>query len=306
MENIRGYLSIIGATIFWGISATTAKFLFIRDINPLILVQTRMTFSCISLFLFFLWNDRTVFKVHLNDLSGFALLGIIGVAGSNITYYYIINATNVATGILLQYMAPLLVLGFAVIKRNEELSPVKFLAAIISLAGCFLAVRGERVSFLHLSAFGIIMGISTPVVWAFNNISLRHLLNRHRVWTVTMYAFIFATIFWMFFNPPWKLVTAGYSAKTWGVFFIFAMMSVLIPHSLYFIGMQYLTASRAIITASFEPVVAIGSAFIFLRESLTPVQIGGAALVIAAILLLQYKKESGAVLTDQNISMKIE
>jgi drug/metabolite transporter (DMT)-like permease len=292
MRNIRGYLLIIGATIFWGVSATVAKFLFTHQTDPLILVQTRMTLSFIVLFILLFIFKRDTLRVKLIDLPRFALLGIIGVAGSNYCYYYIINESNVATGILLQYMAPLLVLGYAVLTRDEEISFVKFFSAAISLAGCFLAVRGERLSLLNLSTFGVIIAIATPSVWAFNNIILRHLLNSYRSWTVTIYAFMFATIFWMFFNPPWKLISAGYSGETWGIFFLFAMISILIPHSLYFIGVQYLTASRAIITATFEPIVAIGSAYMFLGETLTPIQLVGAVFVIAAIVLLQYKKES--------------
>lgn len=291
MRNIRGYLLIICATIFWGVSATVAKFLFTHQTDPLILVQTRMTLSFITLMILLLIFKRDVLRVKVKDLPRFALLGIIGVAGSNFCYYYIINVANVAIGILLQYMASLLVLGYAVLTRDEEISAVKFFSAIISLAGCFLAVRGERLSLLNLSTFGVIIAIATPTVWAFNNIILRHLLNSYRSWTVAIYAFMFATLFWMFFNPPWKLIAAGYSGETWGVFFLFAMISVLIPHSLYFIGVQYLTASRAIITATFEPIVAIGSAYIFLGETLTPIQLVGAVFVIAAIILLQYKKE---------------
>ena len=96
----------------------------------------------------------------------------------------------------------------------------------------------------------------------------------------------------MLFNPPWRIVAAGYSAETWGIFCVVAVSSVLIPHSLYYGGLRYLTASRAIITATFEPIAAICSAFIFLNEVLAPVQIFGAMLVMTAIILLQIKQEA--------------
>ena len=79
--------------------------------------------------------------------------------------------------------------------------------------------------------------------------------------------------------------------KDWGLFFGFAVISVLIPHSLYFMGIRYLTASRAIITATFEPVVAIAMAYVLLNETLTPVQILGAILVVSAIVILHRKPD---------------
>ena len=303
MHNVRGYFFIIGATVFWGVSATVAKFLFTQNISPIVLVQMRMTVSCFVIVVAFLLYDRSVFRIAIKDLPRFAILGIVGIAGSNFTYYYIIHATNVATGILIQYMAPLIVLGYAVLTRDEEINFVKFLAAIVSLAGCYLAVSGERISFHNLSEFGIAMCVASPVVWAINNIVLRQILNSYRVWTVTIYAFIFGTLFWFFLIPPWKIIEVDYPLKTWEIFFAVGMISVLIPHSLYFIGAQHLTASRAIITATFEPVVAIGSAFFFLGELLTPVQIAGAAIVISAIVILQYKPETAPIIivrgTDQ-------
>ena len=47
-------------------------------------------------------------------------MGIIGGAGSNFTYYFTIAQTNVATAILLQYMAPLGVLSFAVVTHEKR------------------------------------------------------------------------------------------------------------------------------------------------------------------------------------------
>jgi drug/metabolite transporter (DMT)-like permease len=57
-------------------------------------------------------------------------------------------------------------------------------------------------------------------------------------------------------------------------------------------GMRYLTASRAIITATFEPVVAIATAYVFLNEPFSLVQAGGGLLVISAIVTLQLWQES--------------
>ena len=69
------------------------------------------------------------------------------------------------------------------------------------------------------------------------------------------------------------------------------MTSILVPHSLYFAGMQYVVASRAIITSTLEPVVAMASAAVFLTEGLHPVQVVGALMVVSTILLLQVRRE---------------
>ncbi len=293
MKSIKGYALILGATLFWGFSATGARFLFEHNVDALVLVQMRMTLSCIVLVCFMLLFRRDVLRVKLKDLYRFALLGIIGGAGSNFTYYFTIKETNVATAILLQYLAPLLVLLYAAMTREEELTFTKLIAGVVSLGGCYLAVGGIHFSLENISRLGLLTGLVSASCWAFTNVMLRHLLKEYKAWTVLVYAFIFASLFWVFFNPPSKIIEAEYSFSTWEMFFGFAMISILIPHSLYFSGIRYLTASRAIITATFEPIVAILTAFIFLGEILSPLQLVGAALVVAAIAILQLKQETG-------------
>jgi len=295
MKSLKGYFFIIGATAFWGISATLARFLFTQHVEILILVQMRVMLSCAALLLFFLTTRRDLLRVKVRDLYRFALMGIIGQAGSNFTYYFTIGKTSVSTAILLQYMAPLLVLLYAAITTEERVGIIKISAGILSLTGCFLAVAGKDLSVLNISHAGLITGILSAFCWAFANVWLRRLLKDYSVWTCLVYSFSFATLFWLFVNPPWNIIAASYQARTWWIYLGFAMISVLIPHSLYFSGVKLLTASRAIITATFEPVIAIASAYIFLGEHMAAVQMTGALLVIGAIAILQMQQEGTAL-----------
>ena len=300
MKSLKGYIFILLATIFWGISATIAKFLFTHEIETLILVQTRTTFSALLMLLFFLIFKRHLLYIRLKDFYMFMLVGIIGVAGSNFTYYFTIQQTNVATAILIQYMAPLLVLIYAAVSKEENLSWVKIIAALISISGCYLAVTGKDLSILNLSRLGLLTGVASAFCWAFTNVSLRRVLKHYTVWTVLVYSFISAAVFWLFFNSPSTIFQQHYSAQTWWTFVGFALISVLIPHSLYFNGLRHITASRAIITGTFEPIVAIVTSFLFLNAILTTIQVFGAVLVIIAILFLQMKREPSEEINDRS------
>ena len=292
MNTLRGYFFILGAAIFWGVSATAAKYLITLRFDTLLLVQMRITLSCLILLPLFLIFRRGLLRVALRDLPDFALLGIVGVAGSNFTYYFAIQETNVATAILMQYLAPVLVLVWAATTREEKLTPVKVGAAAVSLAGCFLAIAGGDAGIVRLSAPGVAGGLGSAFCWGFTNVWLMRMVRKYEVWTCVIWSFIFASVFWLFVNPPWVIAAAGYGADVWWVLLLVAVMSVLIPHSLYFSGVRHLSASRAIITATFEPVVAIATAAFFVGETPGPVQVAGAVMVLAAIALLQLRHEA--------------
>jgi len=62
---------------------------------------------------------------------------------------------------------------------------------------------------------------------------------------------------------------------------------VLGPFSLYFLGLQYLEPTRAIIASCLEPVFSIMLAAAFLGEVVHPIQSVGIMLVLAAIVIVQ-------------------
>ncbi len=295
MNEVKGYFMIMGAAFFWGVSATGAKFLLNQQIDTLLIVQSRVTITCVLLFVFYLLFKPHLLRVATRDLWRFALLGILGIAGANFTYYFTIKESTVATGILIQYTAPLFVMGYAVIAKEERFTTIKLSAALISLFGCFLAVGG--VAEITITPVGMLTGAGSVFCFAFMSIFTRHVLQRYNVWTLTFYSITFASIFWLMVNPPWRVAAAGLSWNVWWALAGLAVVSVLIPHSLFFGGLRFVVASRAVITSTLEPVVAIASAALLIGEYLEPVQILGALLVIAAIVLLQMRREASTIIT---------
>ena len=291
MKDLRGYLLIMIAAVFWGCSATAAKALLNQEIDTVLIVQTRVVFSSLLLLLFYMVFKPHLLRVKSRDLWRLALLGVLGVAGSNFTYYFTIKQSTVATAIILQYTAPLLVMGYTTLMGEERFTVLKLTAAVTTLAGCFLVVGAFDTSVVRLNASGLVSGIGSMVSFAFLNIYTRHILRRYNVWTTTFYAISFASMFWLIVNPPWRVVLHSPPAGTWGWLVVLAVTSILVPHSLYFAGMQYVVASRAIITSTLEPVVAMASAAVFLAEGLHPVQVVGALMVVSTILLLQVRRE---------------
>ncbi len=102
------------------------------------------------------------------------------------------------------------------------------------------------------------------------------------VWTLTA-----AAAFWLVVNPPWKILAAHYAPAQWLFLFVFSMISVLGAFSLYFLGLQHLEPTRAIIASCLEPVFSILLAALLLGEVLRPIQTAGIVFVLAAIVIVQ-------------------
>ncbi len=296
MNSLRGYSYIMLATVFWGFSATVAKFLFTHNVDTLIIVQTRSTLAFLVLAFILLLTNRSAFRIQIKDLSKFILVGVIGIAYTNFSYYYTVKVSTVATAILIQYIAPVFIMIYMVMKKEEHFTVEKCVALIFSLGGCFLAVSGGHWSAIQLHGWGIVTGITSAFSFTIMIIAGKHVMKQYSLWTMLVYGFGIAALFWLFINPPAKIFSQGYTSGDWWIFFFFAMGSILIPYSLFNAGLHIIEASRASIIGTLEPVVAILSAYFIIGEGLSTAQIVGACCVIAAIIVLEIWREEKAEL----------
>lgn len=287
MKQYAGYVWIAAAASLWGIAATAAKHLFNNNVDPLIIVQTRVTIACIVLVFVFFLHDRSLLRVELKDIPKFFFVGICGVAGSNYFYYFAIRESNVATSILLQYTAPILVTFYAVVFQQERLSINKIIALLCATLGIFFAVGAYDEGILRSNLKGVIFALIAAVAFAIFNIGGKSLTRKYSAWTVLIYVLVGASIFWLFVNSPTMIVRAGYTLRDWMIFTFISVISILLPYACYFLGLRKIQASKAIITSMLEPVVAIVAEFLFLNGRMSVLQFIGGALVLGAVMLLQ-------------------
>lgn len=289
----RGMLFVVLAVSLWGGSASLAKYLFLTRYDPLIITQTRSSLSFLLLAAYFLFVDRTVFRVPLRELHKFASIGIVGIAITNFTYYFTVKESTVATAILVQNVAPVLVMIYAVaVSREEELNGVKVLSLLLALCGCFFAVSGGSLSDVRLTGWSLLTAPASMLTYAFMLIASKQVLRRHGVWTTLVGGLGFAALFWLVVNPPWAVASKGYGIGDWGVFLGFAVASILLPYIFFAKGLKILEATTVGIITTLEPVIAIIVAWFALGESINAVQICGAAGVVGSVLLLQVRRDS--------------
>jgi drug/metabolite transporter (DMT)-like permease len=289
----RGILFVILAVSLWGGSVSLAKYLFLTAYDPLIVTQTRSSLSFLLLACWFLLTDRGVFRVPWRELYKFALIGIVGIAATNFTYYYTVKESTVATAILVQNAAPVFVMIYSVaVSKEEDFTGIKVVSLLFALFGCFLAVSGGSTSEVQLSGWALVTAPASMLTYAFMLLASKRMLRTYAVWTTLTTALGFAAVFWLFVNPPWAIAAQGYGVKDWGVFLGFAVVSILLPYIFFAQGLRLLEATTAGIVTTLEPVIAIIVAWLALGESMSYVQIAGTVAVVASVLLLQVRRSA--------------
>lgn len=292
---------VLAAATLWGASATLARFVF-RDhhVPALTVVELRLAIACSLLLPWMLLRNRGALRVARADFGYFLILGLFGVAAVQGTYYYSISRLGVGLSILLQYLAPALIVLYEM-ARGRRPSPMTLLAVGAAVLGTALLVGGVDRSALHASAGDWAAGFASAFAFAFYILFSKRGLNRHDPTAVLLYTFAIAGLFWGIVTPPWKIAAANYSPSVWAMFLAIGVGSTLLPFTLFYGGLRRLRAEEAGVLATLEPVVAVLTAALFLGEGLGPLQLCGASLVLVATLLATFQTPESTAHTVERV-----
>jgi drug/metabolite transporter, DME family len=296
-SSVRGFIYIGTAAFLWGLSASMGRAAFtgrvlpgsgIGNVSPLILSQCRTGFSFLVVAMALLARrGMKPLKVGRRDFLRLFLLGLGGVAASNYFYYLAIQRTNVATAIIVQYTAPVWVLLFMVARGAERLTPIKLVSVLLAVCGIALVIGLIGRSRIQLDILGVAAALIAAFSFSYYNIGGHSVLAKYDRWTVLLYTTLSASLFWIVINPPNKILAAHYSMNTWLFLATFSFLSVLLPFSFYFAGLERLVPTKAIIASCSEPVFSVLIAAVALKEVIGPFQVLGMGMVLAAIILAQ-------------------
>jgi drug/metabolite transporter (DMT)-like permease len=273
------------ATVFWGGSATLARYVF-RDhaVPPAHAVEMRLIVAVAALATWLAARRPSALRIARADVPYFLVLGVFGMAAVQGTYYYAIAALGVGLAILIQYLAPSLIVLFDLARRRPVLRST--LAGVaVALLGTALLVGDVDPAALRAGPLGWAAGFGSALAFAFYIVFSKHGLAKYPAETVLFWTMLIAAAFWMIAVPPARIIGAGHAPGIWAAFVALGLLNTLVPFALFYAGLRHLSATQAGIMATLEPVVAVLAAAAFLGEGLRPLQWLGAAGVLAASIL---------------------
>jgi DME family drug/metabolite transporter len=279
---------VVSAAVCWGVMATVVKLLFRdRSVDPFLMVVIRADLATLILFGVMALVCPARLRIGRRDLRSVVPVGIVGLAINNFFYFHCLDLTGVATALLLQYQAPILVALYTVLVQGQRLRGRIILAMGVALLGCALVVRAYDFEVLRPNLLGVAAGLGGAGAFAFYILASRAAIRTLDAWTLLAYAYLSAGLAWSLVVPPWQLLTHGFSLGNWGAFLAVASIGTVVPFGLFISGLRFLPPTQASIVSMLEPVVAAVVAYVLLGETLNPVQILGGVFVLAGVVMVQ-------------------
>lgn len=224
-------------------------------------------------------------RVRRGDLPLLVVFGVVGIAAVNLSYYEAISRLPLGVALVIQYTAPLLLLGFARL-RGRRVGVRLWVAGVLTLVGCYFVVGAYDASLRELNAVGAAFAVSSALVFAAYLLMAERILRTYTPWGLLLYGLGVATVAWSLYRIPtrlpWELALAN-----WPLIAGVVLIATLVPYVLTLGAVSLLPAARVGLTSTFEPVVGALAAFALLGEVLGPLQLLGGALVLSGIALVQ-------------------
>ncbi|MBU1671242.1 MAG: DMT family transporter [Actinobacteria bacterium] len=285
------YALICVAPVVWGMSGVLVHWTGLAG-HEQVLVFWRSVFASA----FFVALILAVRKPALFRPSGQPLLLVasgLATAAFTICAFKAYNTVSIGTATFIMYLSPVFVALLAPVFLAERLEGTTLVCLAIALAGTGLLAWGQSGGSGDSALAGSLLAFGSAVFWAMLMITWKRLLEQGASpITVGLYTNGVCALVYAAFGIPGAATVSG---KGWAVLAVFGVVSIGAAGLSYIYALRRVKAQDAAILSYIEPVSATVFGAIFLGQAPHWQDYCGAALIIAAGLLLLRMKSASRI-----------
>ncbi|HEX6763223.1 MAG TPA: EamA family transporter [Gaiellaceae bacterium] len=293
------YAMAASAAVLWGINGAVSKTILTTGLSSERLAQVRSLGAAVGLAAVVALIAPGRLRLTRRELPYLLVFGVAGLAFVQWFYFLAIHRLAIGIALLIEYLAPLLVALWARFVYHDAVRRRIWVALALALAGLALIVDvvGGGVS---LSTAGITFALAGSLAYALYVLLAEHVVGGRDAVSLLAYGFAFASVFWAVVAPWWSFPPGALTKTTslggnlasvhmpvWVLAAWMIVLGTMVPFFLLVNALRHIPATRAGIVAMLEPVVGALVGWAWLSESLSGIQLVGAAVVLVAIGLAQ-------------------
>ncbi len=284
-----GYFYAILAGFFFALIAIIGKGLISGGMHPFQVTFYQYIFITLILGAWLFLRKKSALHCDAKRLRSFALLGIIGGAGTNLFFYSALQYLGAGMTSMLLFVSPIYVTLFFAATKIRIMKPINYFSVLIAVIGAAL-VLDVFSGALHLSAKGIVLGALSGVTYAFFNVFVDVKLKSEDPNVIIFYTSIFA-LFFTFILLLFKDIGLTVRLMDLPSIIFLASFSGILPIYFIFKALQYVGSEKVSVIASVELPMTLIMAFVFLGEHMRFIQVFGISLIILSTVLLHYNEQ---------------
>ena len=287
------------AAVIWGVNGAVSKTILSTGVPSERLAQVRSLGAALGLVAILAVTAPGRLHLTRREVPYLVAFGVAGLAFVQWFYFLAIHRLDIGVALLIEYLAPLLVAIWARFAYHDPVRRRIWTALALALIGLALIVNlfGGGAS---LSTAGVLFAFAGAFAYALYVLLAEHVVGGRDPVSLLAWGFLFASVFWAVLVPWWSFPTHAFTQSTslhghlrtvhlpvWVLASWMIVLGTIAPFFLLVSALRHLPATRVGIVAMLEPVAGALVAWVWLGETFGGIQLVGAFVVLAAIVLAQ-------------------
>ncbi|MDC7955554.1 DMT family transporter [Fusobacterium simiae] len=280
--------TFIGGTL-WGINGVMGSYLFLhKNVTTNWLVPYRLLIAGLIMLMYLYYKNKSKIFDVLRDTKDFIaviIFGILGMMGTQYTYFTAIQYSNAAIATVLTYFGPTLVLVYVCLRERRKPLKYEIVAILLSMFGVFVLATHGNITTLQISFKALVWGMLSAMTLVLYTVQPASILKKYGAPTVVGWGMLIGGLLSTIFIKPWK-VDVIFDFTTFIFFIIIIFSGTIAAFILYLSGVTMIGPTKASIIACIEPVSATIFSSIFMGIKFGFLDILGFVCIMSTVFIV--------------------
>lgn len=292
-----GVACVLAGSVAFSAKPVLVKAAYQYGVDTMTLLALRMLFAAPLFLLMAWWAGRPDVAFTKREIAGIVFLGFLGYYLGSFLDLAGLQYISAGFGRLILYLYPTLVLLMSAAFLQQPLRGQQLVSLGLSYSGIALVFSAEAQlgESLPLTVWGALLVFGSAVTYAIYLVAGSRLVHKFGSMRFSAYASLIATGFviahFLAIRPLQALVVAH---EVYVLVAVLAVFATVLPLWLMAEGLKRIGANQVSLVGCVGPLATMTFAWLFLGEAMTPVQLAGAMLVLAGVLIITLKPQTAA------------
>lgn len=286
-KKTAGLLCVLAASIMWAIEPILARYSYVNS-DFLHTVALRSIFVTIIALAYALITNKGNIKINKKEFSVIAYIAIAATVVGEVIYFYALSKSQILNVVLLGHIQPVFIvlMGYFMLKK-DKLTKFDYLGIFFMIIAATLVTTRTFGNILKFE-FGTkidLMVLGAAFLWSTTVIAVRKYIVNLSAGIIVFYRYLISSI-----------LLLGYLALKSSLSFpnkyqIWIGVVIGIGIILYYEGLIRIKGAQVSALELAAPFFASILGFLFFKETVTPLQAAGMALMFVGVFYLAKKEQ---------------
>ncbi|GLT16522.1 membrane protein [Vibrio zhanjiangensis] len=193
--NFYIYIGIILSTVFWGSNFNAGAFV-VGHLSPMVAAAERFVIATFFIMAYLFWKEKNNLSVLRNNAIVFAILGLLGISGFNLSLFIGLKSTSATNGALIMATTPITTLIISTLLSKSRIAINQMIGILFSFSGVvFVISKGnmDNIIELNFSKGDFIIFIGS-ICWCLYTIGCQRFIKNSSALQTTSFTMFFGTL----------------------------------------------------------------------------------------------------------------